>query len=127
MEEHEIKAVIINFNKHRKKRESMIVEQDQPLDNLFEETVTGDGTLTVKSTHTAVPVEEDPISDLITGMMELVKDEHTPVIDSTCSSHIWGESHDNERWICVNCECSPLNDEAKRVCPAAPIATIQEG
>ena len=145
MEQHEIDAVITNFNEHRKKRESMIVEQDQPLDNLeaktnnpemtvtltyqqvrylkmiatdysfrpncvrpaehaenkdakdalqtaldtldyddhgFEETVTGDGTLTVKSTHTAVPVEEDPISDLITGMMQLVKDEHTPVKDT---------------------------------------------
>lgn len=29
------------------------------VDNLFEETVTGDGTLTVKSTHTAVPLDDD--------------------------------------------------------------------
>jgi len=34
-------------------------EEPEWLDNLFEETVTGDGTLTVKSTHTAVPVEDE--------------------------------------------------------------------
>ena len=44
-----------------------------------------------------------------------------------CSSHIWGPSHDNERVICINCETTPGSRDAKKVCPAAPIATIQEG
>jgi hypothetical protein len=55
MEQHEIDAVILDFKEHRKKRESVIVEQDQPLDEW---------------------------GNLLTGMMQLVKDEHTPVKDT---------------------------------------------
>jgi hypothetical protein len=30
--------------------------------------------------------------------------------------HRWGNSHDNERVICLDCECSPLGWEAKEPC-----------
>jgi len=30
--------------------------------------------------------------------------------------HRWGNSHDGERVICINCECSPMSSDAKERC-----------
>ena len=40
-------------------------------------------------------------------------------------THHWGTSHDSERWICTACECSPIGDEAPKVCVATPDYTRQ--
>jgi len=39
-----------------------------------------------------------------------------PILVPICSTHIWGHAYDNERVICINCECSPLSWEAKESC-----------
>jgi len=39
-----------------------------------------------------------------------------PKMVPLCSTHIWGNTHDMERVICINCECSPLSWEAKEPC-----------
>ena len=35
---------------------------------------------------------------------------------SDCKAHVWGNSHDNERVVCINCECSPMSAEADEDC-----------
>ena len=30
--------------------------------------------------------------------------------------HRWGNSHDGERVICINCECSPMSTDARERC-----------
>jgi len=49
-----------------------------------------------------------------------------PILVPICSSHIWGHSYDNERVICLNCECSPLSWEAKERCIANGTGTQEE-
>jgi len=34
--------------------------------------------------------------------------------------HKWSNSYDNERVICLYCECSPLSSTAKEPCPDVP-------
>ena len=38
------------------------------------------------------------------------------IVDLNHTTHHWGTSHDGDRCICTNCECSPLSDDAKSVC-----------
>ena len=40
------------------------------------------------------------------------------LVDLSHTTHHWGTSHDGDRCICTNCECSPLSDMAKSVCIA---------
>jgi hypothetical protein len=43
--------------------------------------------------------------------------------------HRWGNSHDGERVICINCECSPMSTDAKERCDVEalfPPAKAQE-
>ena len=35
---------------------------------------------------------------------------------SECEAHVWGPTHDNERVVCVKCECSPSSAEADEPC-----------
>jgi hypothetical protein len=43
-----------------------------------------------------------------------------------CSSHIWGTSHDRERYICINCEAPPGSKEAQEVCLATLSGSCEE-
>ena len=33
-----------------------------------------------------------------------------------CKAHVWGSAHDNDRVICIHCECSPMSAEADEPC-----------
>ena len=35
---------------------------------------------------------------------------------SNSQAHAWGSTHDNDRVICIHCECSPMSAEAKESC-----------
>jgi hypothetical protein len=48
---------------------------------------------------------------------------------SVSKGHRWGNSHDGERVICINCECSPMSTDAKERCDVEalfPPAKAQE-
>jgi len=42
------------------------------------------------------------------------------------TGHKWGATSDNERVICIYCECSPLSWQAKEVCHVAQWKVVNE-